>query len=185
MALLLILASLPEGLQALLPAKCGQPVYSPSLHQSAQAVEPVADRIFVTAFTQVSVACRFAGTYRKKRATRRAAGKSPATTRAPCKTGSISARHRHVAQGRCGLVGKETSMVLRQLPAAMTLTLVLLAGCCHSHARPCPAPGPACCTPGAGPLVPAAPVPAAPPPGAVTAPPPGAVITPPPPNFGR
>jgi hypothetical protein len=47
------------------------------LHQSAQAVEPVADRIFVTAFTQVSVACRFAGTYRKKRATRRAAGNRP------------------------------------------------------------------------------------------------------------
>ena len=72
-------------------------------------------------------------------------------------------------------------MILRQLPVAMTL--VLLAGCCHSHARPCPAPAPACCTPG-GPLVPAAPVPAGPPPGAIATPPPGAVITPQP-NFGR
>jgi hypothetical protein len=183
--LLLILASLPEGLQALLPAKCGQPIHFPSLHQSAQAVEPVADRIFVTAFTQVSVACRFAGTYRKKRAARRACREIPATRRAPCK---IRFDHRTATgmlpRGQCDSVGKETCMVLRQLPAAMTLTLVLLAGCCHSHARPCPAPGPACCTPGAGPLVPPAPVPAAPPPGAVATPPPGAIVTPQP-NFGR
>lgn|GEM_PF-3882902 len=184
MVLLLILASLPEGLQALLPAKCGQPVHSPSLHQSAQAVEPVADRIFVTAFTQVSVACRFAGTYRKKRAARRACRGIPASTRALQNQVRSSHGTGMLPRSRCGSVGKEISMVLRQLPAAITLTLVLLAGCCHSHARPCPAPGPACCTPGAGPLVPAAPVPAAPPPGAVTAPPPGAIVTPQP-NFGR